>query len=414
MLALKFKVAVIPPHAVRAITNVFRPLFLPAIVTAVVGGLLAVDAWLFFSHGIAGSVRQVVYQPVLVVLILGLLTLSAAFHEIGHATACRYGGASPGAMGAGIYVVWPAFYTDVTDAYRLDRRGRLRTDLGGIYFNAIFILATVGAYAVTGYEPLLLLVPVQHFQMLFQLMPMLRLDGYYVISDLTGVPDMLGRVKPMLRSFAPWQETEAAVTDLKPWARAVVTLYVLVTVPALLLAFGLMLLNLPRVAATGYDSFFVQLDRVRGASSGFSMGIGAVQLLILVLPVVGMALTTTRVTRRVGGAAWTATDGRPLLRMSFLGGATGLIGILAFTWWPNGEYRPIQPGERGTVQGGIRQLSSVMTGRPSLTPQRAHDLGGAPNRRDYITPSGKELPSTHVTTTPSGRVGTRPVSSPAP
>ena len=44
-------------------------------------------------------------------------------------------------MGAGLYIVWPAFYTDVTDAYRLGRGGRLRTDLGGIYFNAIFALA---------------------------------------------------------------------------------------------------------------------------------------------------------------------------------------------------------------------------------------------------------------------------------
>ena len=40
-------------------------------------------------------------------------------------------------MGAGLYLVWPAFYTDVTDSYRLGRGGRLRTDLGGLYFNAI-------------------------------------------------------------------------------------------------------------------------------------------------------------------------------------------------------------------------------------------------------------------------------------
>ena len=39
-------------------------------------------------------------------------------------------------MGTGLYLVWPAFYTDVTDSYRLGRAGRLRTDLGGLYFNA--------------------------------------------------------------------------------------------------------------------------------------------------------------------------------------------------------------------------------------------------------------------------------------
>ena len=72
---------------------------------------------------------------------------SAAFHEIGHAAACRYGGGRPGGMGAGIYMVWPAFYTDVTDAYRLPRRARLRTDLGGIYFNAVIAVVTLARLA---------------------------------------------------------------------------------------------------------------------------------------------------------------------------------------------------------------------------------------------------------------------------
>ena len=47
-------------------------------------------------------------------------------------------------MGVGIYIVWPAFYTDITDAYRLGKGGRLRADLGGMYFNAIFALAVGG------------------------------------------------------------------------------------------------------------------------------------------------------------------------------------------------------------------------------------------------------------------------------
>ena len=50
----------------------------------------------------------------------------------------------PGAMGAGLYLVWPAFYTDVTDSYRLGRGGRVRTDLGGLYFNAIVAVAHRG------------------------------------------------------------------------------------------------------------------------------------------------------------------------------------------------------------------------------------------------------------------------------
>ena len=72
--------------------------------------------------------------------------LSAGFHEFGHAAAARRGGATPGAMGAGIYLVWPAFYTDVTDSYRLGRWGRVLTDLGGLYFNAIVAVGIAGVW----------------------------------------------------------------------------------------------------------------------------------------------------------------------------------------------------------------------------------------------------------------------------
>src|SRR5215208_5622025 len=140
MLALKLRAALVPERVVNAITKVFKPLFLPPVVLAVLAGLVALEVWLFAYHGVAQSMREVLYSPALLMMMLGLVVLSAAFHECGHATACAYGGARPGVMGAGLYLVWPAFYTDVTDAYRLGKAGRLRTDLGGVYFNVIFIL----------------------------------------------------------------------------------------------------------------------------------------------------------------------------------------------------------------------------------------------------------------------------------
>ena len=195
MLALRLKTSVVPERVVNAITKVFWPLFLPPVVVAVLGALVVLDVWLFAFHGIAPSFRQTLYNPAFILLLLGLVVVSAAFHECGHATACRYGGARPGVMGVGIYIVWPAFYTDVTDAYRLGKGGRLRTDLGGVYFNVIFTLGTAAAYFITGFEPLLLVIPLQHIEILHQFLPFVRLDGYYIISDLTGVPDMLSRVR---------------------------------------------------------------------------------------------------------------------------------------------------------------------------------------------------------------------------
>jgi hypothetical protein len=53
-------------------------------------------------------------------------------------------------------------------------------------------------------------------------------------------------------------------------------------------------------------------------------------------------------------------------------------GFSAFILWPNGDYRPIQPGEKGTLAGGFRALADVPSGRPGLTEARAAELDGAP------------------------------------
>ena len=113
---------------------------------------LAVSGWVLFDKGLASATHQAFDEPGLLLVVFALTVLSAGFHEFGHAAAARYGGATPGAMGTGLYLVWPAFYTDVTDSYRLGRAGRVRTDLGGLYFNAIVTLATFGVWFATGWD----------------------------------------------------------------------------------------------------------------------------------------------------------------------------------------------------------------------------------------------------------------------
>src|SRR5256884_1965216 len=111
LLALKLRAALVPERVVNAITKAFKPLFFPPVVLAVLAGLAALDVWLFAYHGVAQSLREVLYSPALLMMMLGLIILSAAFHECGHATACAYGGARPGVVGAGPFIVCPAVFT---------------------------------------------------------------------------------------------------------------------------------------------------------------------------------------------------------------------------------------------------------------------------------------------------------------
>ncbi|HET9946154.1 MAG TPA: hypothetical protein VFR56_10920, partial [Actinomycetes bacterium] len=234
LLALRPRVAVTDPETTRRLTAPFRLLFRPAVATLVVVSFLAVVTWVFFEHGLGASAYDAFERPHLLLLVFLVSVLSGGFHEFGHAAAARYSGAQPGAMGAGFYLVWPAFYTDVTDSYRLDKRGRLRTDLGGLYFNMLFALATFGVWAISGWDALLVLVPLQLLQMVHQLLPFVRMDGYHILSDLVGVPDLFARIKPTLQQLGPGRPADARVTALKPWVRVVVTVWVLAVIPVLL------------------------------------------------------------------------------------------------------------------------------------------------------------------------------------
>ena len=296
LLGLSLRRELLSPPAVRRLAAAVRPLFWPPLVLAVLAGLVAVDVWLFFVHGIGGGLRSSVEQPLVFLLVAAVVVVSAGLHEFGHAAACAYGGAQPGGMGAGIYVVWPAFYTDVTEAYRLDRRGRLRTDLGGVYVNAIVVLACAAAHATTGYEPLVLLCFLLQVQVLQQMLPFLRLDGYYVVSDLVGVPDLFRRIGPVLRSAIPFRAAEPEVTELKPWVRRVVAGWVFVLVPVLALNLGYFLLAAPRIAATSWDSAARFLGQV--PSGGTTAAFAIAQLVLLLLPTLGITYTLVRTLRR--------------------------------------------------------------------------------------------------------------------
>ncbi|TWH70469.1 hypothetical protein [Micromonospora olivasterospora] len=375
LLALRFRLVVSNPRVTRRLTAPFTVLFRPFVVAAVLAAFLLTTGWVLFDKGLASATHQAFHEPGLLLLVFAITVVSAGFHEFGHAAACRYGGATPGTMGVGLYLVWPAFYTNVDDSYRLGRAGRVRVDLGGLYFNAIVAVAMFATWAVVRWDALLLIIAAQVLQMLRQLAPFVRFDGYHILADLTGVPDLYARIKPTLLGLLPtrWGRAESRV--LRPWARVVVTLWVLTVVPLLLLSLVLVVTALPRVAATAWQSLHqhaLLLGTHWAAGDAARVGVGLLSILAICLPLLGTAYLLVRLVRRTVTAVCRGTAGRPGRRAAALVAGAALVAALAWVWWPDGtRYQPIQRYERGTVADALPAADR----QPAVPPTRPPQVG---------------------------------------
>ncbi len=373
LLALRPRFVITRPGLTRTLTQPFVWLFKPPIVAVLMLAFTAVAVWLIGNKGLSSALHQAFYEPGLILVVWALVVVSMAFHEIGHASACRYSGARPGVMGGGLYLIWPAFYTEVSDAYRLDRRGRLRVDLGGLYFTAIFAVISAGLWLATGLDALLLVVAMQLVQMVKQLAPFIRADGYHIVADLVGVPDLFAHIKPTLAGLLPTRWRSGQEHALRPWARAVVTAWVLITVPLLLGLLAVLVVTLPRLAGTGWDSanqHWAEGVAAWNSSDLAGAAVGFVGAGLVALPVVSILYLLWRLAKQAAVSTWRKTAGRPRLRGASLFCAAVIAALVAWAWWPaEDNYRPISSSEDGPVPTVLRPplgdaaIGPVATGR---------------------------------------------------
>jgi putative peptide zinc metalloprotease protein len=342
LLTLKARGTLLPERAAAAAGVLLRPLFRPPVIAAVLICAAALDYWIFGVHGLGAGLGQIVRDPVDMITVFALFVASAAFHELGHAAGCRYGGARPGRIGAGIYLFWPSFFTNVTDSYRLGRAGRLRTDLGGLYFNLISILALAGLYVATGSEILLLAIAAIHLQMLEQLLPFARFDGYWILSDLIGVPDLFARVGPILKNaLTRGRHSDPRITGMHRGARAAVTAWVLVVIPVLAATLGYLLLHLPAIDRSLWHATVTQGHAAAAAFTGGHYAAAIVAVISVALAAVsgvGSLYLFAILIRRAATATvrWTAVH--PARGLLAILAAAACVAGLALYWAAQGQF----------------------------------------------------------------------------
>lgn len=241
LVAIRHKLRLLPYRVTAPLVARLEHLFAPPMVAAIVTAALLANVWLYARADLGGALHTLLFTPGLVLLLLVLDVPLRLFHELGHGSAMRRAGVRHGDIGVALYVIVPVYYTDVTHAYRLGRRDRIRVDLGGIYFDLLATVLLFAVYQLTGQTVVLAAMVVVGLNILREFTPFLRFDGYYLMADLVGVPEPLSLLRPLVADRLPWMRhahrlpsmSRGAVLAL--WAYLVVIIAFLLR-PALLLS----------------------------------------------------------------------------------------------------------------------------------------------------------------------------------
>ena len=318
------------------------------------------------------------------------LTAAKIIHELGHAlTLRRLGGAVP-TMGVAFLVMWPVLYTDTGSAWLLrSRRHRLavwrrhqagRWRPGGVIAELLLAVWALLSWSVLPDGPartaaFLLATVTLVGTLAINASPLMRFDGYYLLSDWFGVANLQDRSFALAR----WRLRQVLLgldepppEVLRPGLRRRMLLYAYVTwIYRLVLFLG--------IAAMVYHFFFKALGIVL-----FAVEIGW----FIVRPIGREAAEWWRRRRSL----------RPNARMfATLAGIVGLL-LLMFVPWRSTVEAPaiLQMGERVPVyppfSGRIEEISvvegdTVAAGQPMLrlaTPDLDHRAGQASRTADIL------------------------------
>jgi multidrug resistance efflux pump len=139
---------------------------------------------------------------------LVLLGITAA-HECAHGLTCKHYGGDVKEIGFLLMYFMPCFYCNVSDAWLFpEKKKRLWVTLAGGYFELFLWALAVFVWRVTATDTLVnylafLVLAVSGAESFFNFNPLIKLDGYYLLSDWKEIPNLrersMKRVKAHLR-----------------------------------------------------------------------------------------------------------------------------------------------------------------------------------------------------------------------
>ena len=165
--------------------------------------------WLWLTEAGDPTLQLVTINGSYVAGILALTVLqvlSISVHEAGHALAIRHYKRHVRRFGVAMYYLFPCFYVDSTDMTLGSRAQRIVVSLAGPFAGLTTAAAcAIAAAALPGTlagEIFFKAASLFVFQFVFNLLPILELDGYHVLVDAVDAPFLRQRALWFVRSAA--------------------------------------------------------------------------------------------------------------------------------------------------------------------------------------------------------------------
>jgi putative peptide zinc metalloprotease protein len=133
--------------------------------------------------------------------------LIKSIHELGHGLTCKHFGGEVHEVGVMILVFTPYFFVNVSDSWVLpDRNKRILISAAGIYVELVLASLATFLWAVVQPGPFQqilwnIMVIASISTLIFNANPLMRFDGYYIMTDLIEVPNLCNKS----RSFIGYQ-----------------------------------------------------------------------------------------------------------------------------------------------------------------------------------------------------------------
>jgi len=178
---------------------VFRPAVLVGLIAAAVVGLgFFIDLVQHQRFVIAGRSLAIGF-----VVLIVLDYVMVFCHELGHALVIVHNGRRIRSAGFQIYFGSPAFFVESSDGLMMPRRQQIIESFAGPF--AQLVLAGIASIVAWTYPEWILSETMYKFAVLnylvviMNLIPLLELDGYYILADLIEVPDLRERSLVFIR-----------------------------------------------------------------------------------------------------------------------------------------------------------------------------------------------------------------------